>query len=72
VLLDPNERRTYNIPYRTLIPARCGQPYRRRPVHLLHHVAESTIRAIYACMLTGQAAGTAASLSIGTAGARKR
>jgi hypothetical protein len=28
------------------------------------HVAESTIRAIYACMLTGQAAGTAASLSI--------
>jgi hypothetical protein len=28
------------------------------------HVAESSVRAIYACMLTGQAAGTAASVSI--------
>jgi hypothetical protein len=28
------------------------------------HVAESSVRAIYACMLTGQAAGTAAVIAV--------
>lgn len=64
VLLDPNERRTYNIPYRTLIPARLDNLLIAGRCISSTHVAESTIRAIYACMITGQAAGTAASLSI--------
>jgi len=64
VLLEPNSTRSYNIPYRTMLPATIDNLLISGRCISSTHVAQSSIRAIYACMLTGQAAGTAAALSI--------
>ena len=64
VLIDPNSRRTYNIPYRTLVPVKIDNLLVSGRCISSTHVAESSVRAIFACMLTGQAAGTAAALSV--------
>lgn len=64
ILLDPNSTRSYNIPYRTLVPVKIDNLLVTGRCISSTHVAESSIRAIYACMLTGQAAGTAAMISI--------
>jgi hypothetical protein len=63
VVPKEDDTRSYQIPYRCLLP--------NETVNLLvagrcissTHVAESSLRAIYACMLTGQAAGTAGAIS---------
>jgi len=64
ILLEPNGTRTYNIPYRSLVPVGIDNLLISGRCISSTHVAQSSIRAIYACMLTGQAAGTAAALSI--------
>jgi hypothetical protein len=64
VTLGPEDTRTYNIPYRTLVPVKMDNLLVSGRCISSTHVAESTVRAIYACMLTGQAAGTAAAISI--------
>jgi hypothetical protein len=64
VLIDPGSTRSYNIPYRTLVPVKIDNLLISGRCISSTHVAESSVRAIYACMLTGQAAGTAATLSI--------
>jgi hypothetical protein len=64
VTLSPTDTRTFNIPYRTMVPVKADNLLVSGRCISSTHVAESGIRAIYACMLTGQAAGTAASLSI--------
>jgi len=64
VLLEPNSARSYNIPYRTMLPVGIDNLLISGRCISSTHVAQSSIRAIYACMLTGQAAGTAAALSI--------
>lgn len=52
--------RTYSIPYRCLIPVGVKNLLVSGRCISTNHVAESSVRAISACMLTGQAAGTAA------------
>jgi hypothetical protein len=64
VTLSPTDTRTFNIPYRTMVPVKVNNLLTSGRCISSTHVAESSIRAIYACMLTGQAAGTAACLSI--------
>jgi hypothetical protein len=64
VLIEPDSERTFNIPYRTMVPVKIDNLLVSGRCISSTHVAESGIRAIYACMLTGQAAGTAAALSI--------
>jgi hypothetical protein len=64
VLVEPNSTRSYNIPYRAMLPVSIDNLLISGRCISSTHVAQSSIRAIYACMLTGQAAGTAASLSI--------
>lgn len=62
--VDKDNTRTYQIPFRCLIPKQIDNLLIAGRCISATHVAECSIRAIYACMLTGQAAGTAASLSI--------
>jgi hypothetical protein len=64
ILLDPESNRSYNIPYRTMVPVKIDNLLVSGRCISSTHVAESSIRAIYACMLTGQAAGTAAVIAI--------
>jgi hypothetical protein len=64
VLLESGSTRSYNIPYRSLVPVKIDNLLISGRCISSTHVAQSSIRAIYACMLTGQAAGTAAALSI--------
>jgi hypothetical protein len=56
--------RTFEIPYRSLLPVGVENMIIAGRCISADHVAESGIRAVMACMYTGQAAGTAASLAI--------
>jgi len=56
--------RTFNIPYRCLVPIGVDNLLVSGRCISTNHVAESSIRAISACMLTGQAAGAAAAISV--------
>lgn len=62
--IGENDKRSFQIPYRSLIPKNIDNLLVAGRCISATHVAESNIRAIYACMLTGQAAGTAACISI--------
>jgi hypothetical protein len=64
VHITENDTRTFEVPYRCLVPAKIDNLLVAGRCISTTHVAESSVRAIYACMLTGQAAGTAASCSI--------
>ena len=55
---------SFQIPYRSLIPLNVKNLLTAGRCISADHVAESGIRAISACMLTGQAAGTAAALAV--------
>ncbi len=57
---------SYQIPYRSLIPVVVENLLVAGRCISSDHVAESTLRAISACMLTGQAAGSGAALAIQT------
>ncbi|HHU91554.1 MAG TPA: FAD-dependent oxidoreductase [Halanaerobiaceae bacterium] len=54
----------YGIPYRCLLPVGIEQLLVAGRCISTDHLAESSIRAISACMATGQAAGTAAAIAI--------
>lgn len=58
------ERRTFEIPYRSLIPERIDNLLVAGRCISADHVAESGVRAISLCTMTGQAAGTAAALAL--------
>jgi ribulose 1,5-bisphosphate synthetase/thiazole synthase len=66
VHITPDDDRTFQVPYRCLVPVKTGNLLVAGRCISSTHVAESSIRAIFACMLTGQAAGTAAGVSINT------
>lgn len=55
---------SFQIPYRSLLPLNVKNLLTAGRCISADHVAESGIRAISACMLTGQAAGTAAALAV--------
>jgi hypothetical protein len=59
-----DDTRTFEVPYRCLVPVKIDNLLVAGRCISSTHVAESSVRAIYACMLTGQAAGTAASISV--------
>jgi hypothetical protein len=55
--------RTYNIPYRCLLPVGIDNLMMAGRCISADHVAESSIRGISACIITGQAAGAAAAIA---------
>ena len=55
--------RSYSIPYRCLLPVQITNLLTAGRCISSDHVAESSLRAISACMLTGQAAGAAAAMA---------
>ncbi len=57
------DERTYNIPYRCLLPVGIDNLVMAGRCISTDHVAESSIRGISACMITGQAAGAAAAIA---------
>lgn len=57
------DERSYTIPYRSLLPVNINNLLVAGRCISADHVAESSIRGISACMLTGQAAGVAAGLA---------
>jgi hypothetical protein len=63
VHIKEDDTRTFGVPYRCLLPARTSNLLVAGRCISTTHVAESSVRAIYACMLTGQAAGTAAAIA---------
>ncbi|MFP4017430.1 MAG: FAD-dependent oxidoreductase [Halanaerobiales bacterium] len=56
--------REYGIPYRCLLPVNVEQLLVAGRCISTDHMAESSVRAISACMATGQAAGTAAGIAL--------
>lgn len=56
--------REYGIPYRCLLPINVEQLLLAGRCISTDHMAESSVRAISACMATGQAAGTAAGIAV--------
>lgn len=68
VHIKPEDTRTFEVPYRCLLPVQIENLLIAGRCISTTHVAESSVRAIYACMLTGQAAGTAAGLAVQAAG----
>ena len=58
------DQRTFEIPYRSLIPVNVRNLIVSGRCISADHVAESGTRAISLCMMTGQAAGTAAALAV--------
>jgi hypothetical protein len=67
----PKDGLNFEIPYRSLLPVGVDNLLIAGRCISADHVAESGIRAISACMYTGQAAGTAAGLAL-TAAATPR
>jgi hypothetical protein len=63
VTMNEDDTRSFQVPYRCLLPVNIDNLLVAGRCISTTHVAESSIRAIYACMLTGQAAGTAAAMS---------
>jgi hypothetical protein len=55
--------RSYLIPFRCLLPVKISNLLVAGRCLSADHLAESSLRAISACMLTGQAAGTAAGMA---------
>jgi hypothetical protein len=64
VHITGDDDRTFQVPYRCLVPVKTDNLLTAGRCISSTHVAESSIRAIFACMLTGQAAGTGAGLSV--------
>jgi hypothetical protein len=60
----PQDGHDFEIPYRCLLPLGVDNLLVAGRCMCADHVAESGIRAITACMYTGQAAGAAAGLSL--------
>lgn len=60
----PKNDLTFEIPYRSLLPLGVDNLLVAGRCICADHVAESGVRAICACMYTGQAAGTAAGLAV--------
>ena len=63
VHIKEEDARSFGVPYRCLLPVKTNNLLVAGRCISTTHVAESSVRAIYACMLTGQAAGTAAALA---------
>ncbi len=63
IYVPVENNRTFRIPYRCLIPKNIDNLLVSGRCISANHVAESSIRGISACTLTGQAAGTAAALA---------
>ncbi|MDR1970747.1 MAG: FAD-dependent oxidoreductase [Treponema sp.] len=64
VHITGDDDRTFQVPYRCLLPVKTANLLVAGRCISATHVAESGIRAVFACMLTGQAAGAAAALAV--------
>ena len=58
------DQRTFEIPYGSLLPVSVANLLTAGRCISADHVAESGVRAISLCMMTGEAAGTAAALAV--------
>lgn len=58
------DNRTFQIPYRSMLPVNVSNLLVAGRCLSADHVAESGVRAISLCMMTGQAAGAAATLAV--------
>ena len=58
------DKRSFEIPYRSLLPVNVRNLIVAGRCISADHVAESGTRAVSLCMMTGQAAGTAAALAV--------